>query len=84
MSSQEGKAVRIGNARELAKYIDPTGRYVTDWTIRRWRLEAGLPHIQIGRRILYNFASVSQWLQEREVASVRPKPGDCGKLRQID
>ncbi len=65
--------------RELAAELG-----LSPWTIRRWRLEAGLPHIQIGRRILYNFASVSQWLQGREVASVQPKLGDCGKLRQID
>ena len=31
------------NDKELAKILDPTGKIVTSWTIRNWRLQGGMP-----------------------------------------
>ena len=42
---------------------------ISAWTWRRFRIEAGLPHIQVGSRYFYRLESVMSWLAEREQAS---------------
>lgn len=40
---------------------------VTPRTIIRWQAAAdGLPHVQIGGRVLYRVASVKAWLESKE------------------
>lgn len=40
---------------------------VTPRTIIRWQSTAdGLPHVQIGGRVLYRVASVKAWLESKE------------------
>lgn len=58
---------------------------VSEWTIRRWRLSEGLPHIKIGGRFHYRATSVIAWLDARETAGAPDDgvPVEVGKIRQI-
>lgn len=55
------------------------------WTIRRWRIAEGLPHIVIGGRILYNVDRVDAWLTSKETALAQSEPESpvLGKIRVI-
>lgn len=54
------------------------------WTIRRWRLSEGLPHIQIGGRIYYDMESVDAWLASRETSGpAADEPDEIGVIREI-
>ena len=50
--------------KEIAKEIG-----LSQWTIRRLRLDYGLPVTKVGRRYLYRLDSVVEWfsLQEKKV-----------------
>lgn len=55
------------------------------WTLRRWRLSEGLPHIRIGGRIFYRIGSIKSWLDQRENGSVPAiaEPQTTGTIREI-
>lgn len=54
------------------------------WTVRRWRLNEGLPVIQIGRRFLYRRDAVLAWLESRETAGAAdPEPEVVGVVRRV-
>ena len=36
------------------------------WTVRQLRLQEGLPHFCCGRRVFYRWASVNDWLNQKE------------------
>jgi hypothetical protein len=44
----------------LAKLLDPTGKIVTPWTLRNWRLQGGMPSFSVGKRIFFRLSSVSK------------------------
>jgi len=71
------------NDKELAKSLDPTGKIVTPWTIRKWRLEGGMPSFSVGHRIFFRLPSVLKWIDERENGKKSPVL-EYGKLRRID
>ncbi|MBU2703178.1 hypothetical protein Ga0466249_004314 [Sporomusaceae bacterium BoRhaA] len=72
------------NKAELAKYLDSTGKIVTDWTVFHWYKQEGMPCIRIGRRVFFQTESVEKWLHERESGDQKEKPVEYGKLRQIN
>lgn len=74
----------ILNKKELAKYLDPSGKYITAWTIFRWYTQENMPCIRIGRRVLFNTDSVDAWLKERESQGRQEPEQEYGKLRRID
>ncbi len=39
---------------------------VSHWTIRRWRVSAGLPHFRTAGRIFYRMESVLAWMNKAE------------------
>ncbi len=42
------------------------GLCLSSWTIRRWRLEHGLPHIRVGNRFFYQSEKVLSWIGKNE------------------
>ena len=55
------------------------------WTIRRFRLNEGLPHINMGARIYYRIAAVEEWFAAREQvgAGEAVEQGATGTIRAI-
>ena len=72
----------ILNDKELALTLDSTMRIVTPWTIRKWRLEGGMPFFQVGRRIFYRYDSVMDWLDKKEI-NKHEEPVQFGQMRPI-
>lgn len=63
--------------KEIAKELG-----LSPWTIRKWRLEGGMPFFQVGHRIFYRYDSVMDWLDEQEKG--KPEgPKQYGQIRQI-
>ena len=59
--------MKILTEKELAERLG-----LSPWTIRKWRLQGGLPHIQVGRRIFYRLEAVEAWMDGLErTSSVR-------------
>ena len=60
------------DARELAPMLS-----LSVWTVRHLE-EQGMPHIRVGRRVLFDPIRVKEWLEQRgaqpPVADTRPEP----------
>ena len=65
MPNQNAPTISVVTENELAETL-----HLSKWTVRKWRLAGGLPHIKIGRRIFYRLQSVEEWLREQESHSV--------------
>lgn len=39
---------------------------ISYWTVRKWRLNSGLPFMKNGNRYFYNVESVRSWLRKKE------------------
>jgi excisionase family DNA binding protein len=50
--------------RELAKALG-----VSQKTLSRWRASQGLPHVKVGKIILFRAAAIEKWLREREITA---------------
>lgn len=74
----------ILNDKELAKALDPTGKIVTTWSIRNWRLQGGLPSFRVGNRIFFRLTSVLKWMDNRESGKTESEPIQYGTLRKIN
>lgn len=74
----------ILNDRELAKALDPTGKIVTKWTVRNWRLTGGMPYFNAGKRIFFRLESVLAWIDQREKGGFQEEQFQYGKIRRID
>ncbi len=55
--------MKVLSEKELADLLQ-----ISKWTVRDWRLKGGLPHIQVGRRIFYQLASVQKWMDAVETS----------------
>jgi hypothetical protein len=62
---EESKVVVIYSEKDLAKALR-----VSQWTIRLWRLQAGLPHFRTAGRIFYRLEAVVQWMCDEEKRNV--------------
>ena len=65
MPNQNAPTISVVTENELAETL-----HLSKWTVRKWRLAGGLPHIKIGRRIFYRLQAVEEWLREQESHSV--------------
>lgn len=65
MPNQNAPTISVVTEIELAETL-----HLSKWTVRKWRLAGGLPHIKIGRRIFYRLQSVEEWLRDQESRSV--------------
>ena len=66
---------------ELARHYD-----LSPWTIRRFRLQEGMPCIPLGGRFFYNLNSVDRWFAEREqkgTGCIIAEPQTTGTIREI-
>lgn len=46
---------------ELAERLN-----ISIWTVRKWRLNLGLPHLRTARRIFYRWDTVEKWMSDQE------------------
>ena len=53
--------MNILSEKELAKTLG-----VSPWTIRNWRLKAGLPYFGTSGRIFYRIEAVFDWMKQEE------------------
>lgn len=60
--------MKVLTERELAESLG-----LSPWTIRKWRLQGGLPHLQVGRRVFYRLQAVEDWMCDMERTSKGPK-----------
>lgn len=65
-------------AKEAAEMLG-----VSEWTIYDWARRKIIPHIKVGKRVLFRRASILQWLDEQEQASVAAEPVKQGKIRRL-
>lgn len=83
LNTQSDKQNIILNDKELAKILDPTGKIITTWSLRRWRVECGMPAFLVGKRVFFRLESVLKWINERETSLSQPEPQQFGTLRKI-
>lgn len=48
---------------------------VSPWTVRLWRLQAGLPHFRTAGRIFYRLDSVLRWMDSQEYKNMEKISG---------
>jgi len=65
-------------AREAAEMLG-----VSEWTVYDWTRKKYIPHIKVGKRVLFRRSSILQWLDEQEQASVVAEPVERGKIRKL-
>lgn len=70
------------NDKQLALKLDPSGKIVTPWSIRNWRLQGNMPFFQVGKRIFYRLDSVLEWISKKEQVEQEPEP-QYGTIRKI-
>ncbi len=61
--------MEVLSEQELASLL-----HISKWTVRKWRLEGGLPHIQVARRIFYRMETVKAWMTDMERSSAVIQP----------
>jgi len=49
---------------ELAKKLG-----ISSWTIRKWRLKFGLPHIRPANQIFYRWTEVEHWMTTKKITN---------------
>lgn len=72
----------VVNDKQLALTIDPSGKIVSTWTIRNWRLQGNMPFFQVGKRIFYRLESVLAWIDAKEKGEPEPE-SQYGVIRKI-
>ena len=76
----------IKNPFKIATETETAAHFgLSFWTIRRFRLNEGLPHINMGARIYYRIAAVEEWFAAREQvgAGETVESGATGVIRAI-
>jgi len=81
--TEEQGRCNVLNDRELARKLDPSGKIITPWTIRKWRLDGGMPSFSVGKRIFFKYDSVMAWIGEKE-KGMTGKPKQIGRIRPIE
>ena len=57
---------------------------ISSWTVRRWRINEGLPVCHISGRFMYRLDSVIKWLESFETqGAVDDECGETGVIRAI-
>ena len=60
-------ALEIFTEKELAELLG-----VSSWTIRNWRIKAGLPYFGTAGRIFYRLEAVEEWMKREESKNSEP------------
>ena len=80
MNDEMERKVKIHTEKELAGFFG-----ISSWTIRTWRLKAGLPYFRTAGRIFYREDSVLEWMkneENRNAARSRQNNKEVGKCHQ--
>ena len=56
---------------------------VSEWVIYDWARKRLIPHIRVGKRVLFRQTSILQWMNEQEQASMVVEPMERGKIRKL-
>ena len=57
---------------------------VSSWSVRRWRINEGLPVVKVSGRFLYRLDSVISWLESLETkGAADEESGEIGVIRAI-
>jgi excisionase family DNA binding protein len=56
---------------------------ISEWTIYDLARRKVIPHVRIGRRVLFRRESLMAWLEQQEAASMKPEPAQAGKIRRL-
>jgi len=72
--------IKIFSEKELAIALG-----LSSWTIRLWRLQAGLPHFRTAGRIFYRLEAVLEWIESEERRNVDLSKEEAGqnKMKRI-
>ena len=61
MENKGTKILKIYSEKELAEALE-----VSQWTVRLWRLQSGLPYFRTAGRIFYRMETVIDWIDKQE------------------
>lgn len=69
--------------KELAEKLN-----LSQWTVRRMRLQEGMPYFAIGKRIYYQLEKIFEWIEFKQTETVKSNSSieegpQYGKIRQI-
>lgn len=56
---------------------------ISEWTIYDLARRKVIPHVRIGRRVLFRRESLMAWLEQQEAASLKSEPEQAGKIRRL-
>ncbi|WP_338826412.1 hypothetical protein MTBGP_13340 [Moorella thermoacetica] len=65
-------------AEEVAEIIG-----VSEWTVYDLARRRVIPHIRVGRRVLFRRSTILTWLEQQEAASLKPEPVQFGNIRKL-
>ncbi|NLB87850.1 MAG: helix-turn-helix domain-containing protein [Syntrophomonadaceae bacterium] len=69
-------------AKEAADYLK-----VSYWTLLDKAKKGAIPHVKVGRRVLFSLEGLSEWIKEQELSSVskesESQKSQYGVLRKI-
>jgi len=61
MKNEDDRILKIYSEKEIANVLG-----VSQWTVRLWRLQRGLPCFRTTGRIFYRMKSVVDWMDREE------------------
>jgi len=67
IGGEEVNVEALIDAREAAKML-----HISIETIRRHSRAGEIPHVRLGKRVLYRASTLNAWIAEQELESVRP------------
>lgn len=56
---------------------------VSEWTVYDLARRRVIPHIRLGRRVLFRRSTILTWLEQQEAASLKSEPVQFGKIRKL-
>ena len=65
-------------AKEAAEMLG-----VSEWVVYDWARKKLIPHIKVGKRVLFRRSSILQWLDQQEEASMVVEPVGQRKIRRL-
>lgn len=66
-------------AKEAAEILG-----LSAWTLYDLARQRKVPHIRVGRRVLFRKESLLSWLSDLEIASTAKEQKQTGKLRKLE
>lgn len=57
---------------------------VSEWTVYDLARRRIIPHVRVGRRVLFRKSGILTWLEQQEAASIMTKQIQEGKIRRLE